>query len=76
MKKFVEEIRQIRKKNKNCVTAQDGVDINKILKDIIDTKYYKNDFNKVTSLLLTRPVSYNEAILSIYKIIDCKVFEK
>ncbi len=76
MKKFVEEIRQIRKKNKNCVTAKDDADINKILKEIIDSKYYKTDFNKVTSLLLTKSVSYDEAIASIYKVIDSKVFEK
>ena len=76
MKKFVEEIRQIRKKNKNYVTAKDDADINKILKEIIDSKYYKTDFNKVTSLLLTKSVSYDEAISSIYKVIDSKVFEK
>ncbi len=71
---FIKEIRTIRKKNIKCVSAQDSVDINEILKEIIKSNYYKKDFEKVTSLLLTKPVSYDEAIKSLSIIIDSGVF--
>lgn len=76
LKGFVEEIRTIRKKNKNCITAQDDIDINKILKEIVESNYYKNDFNKVTSLLLTKSIKYDEIITSINKIIESGIFSK
>lgn len=76
LKDFVKEIRNIRKKNKNAVTAQDEFDINKILKEIVSTDYYKKDFNKVTSLLLTKPVKYEEIITSLNKIIESDIFSK
>lgn len=76
LKSFVEEIRTIRKKNKNCITAQDDIDINKILKEIVESNYYKNDFNKVTSLLLTKSIKYDEIITSINKIIESGIFSK
>lgn len=76
LKPFIEEIRTIRKKNKNCVTAQDNVDINEILKEIVESNYYKKDYEKVTSLLVTKPISYNEIITCIPKIIESKLFEK
>ena len=76
LKDFVEEIRNIRKKNKKAVTAQDEFDINKILKEIVSTNYYKNDFNKVTSLLLTKTIKYEEIITSLNKIIESDLFAK
>ena len=76
LKDFVEEIRNIRKKNKKAVTAQDEFDINKILKEIVSTNYYKKDFNKVTSLLLTKTIKYEEIITSLNKIIESDLFAK
>lgn len=76
LKDFVEEIRNIRKKNKKAVTAQDEFDINKILKEIVSTNYYKKDFNKVTSLLLTKTIKYEEIITSLNKIIESDLFTK
>lgn len=72
---FIKEIRTIRKKNRKCVSAQDNVDINEILKEIIDSKYYKKDFEKVTSLLLAKPVSYDEVIKCLSIVRDSGVFK-
>ena len=76
LKDFVEEIRNIRKKNKKAVTAQDEFDINNTLKEIVSTNYYKKDFNKVTSLLLTKTIKYEEIITSLNKIIESDLFTK
>ncbi len=37
--------------------------------------YNKKDFEKVTSLLLTKPVSYGEAIKCLSIVIDSGVFK-
>ncbi len=76
LKPFIEEIRTIRKKNKRCVSAQDDIDINEVLCEIIESKYYKRDFEKVTSLLLTKTISYEEIINCLTVIINSGVFEK
>ena len=41
-----------------------------------NTEYYKKDYINSTEKLLSKPVSYNEAIKSLESIIESGVFEE
>lgn len=75
LKSLAHEIRELRKDGVRCFSARDGVSINGILKEIIDTEFYKNDYETVTNKMLFKPLEYSEAIKSLQIIIDSGVFE-
>ena len=76
LKILIKHVRDERKKTKRCVSAQDGVSVNKILNQIIETNFYKEDYENVTSLLLFKDYKYEDAIKSLFKIIKSNVFEE
>ncbi len=67
-------VREERKRNKTCFSAQENVDINKVLKEIIASKYYKEDYQIITMTLLREYVSYEEAIKSLATIMNERLF--
>lgn len=71
---LIEAVRYDRKKNSRCVSAQDGYDINSTLKQIIENEFFKVDYERVTTLLLTKVVDYQTSISVLEKIIKCKIF--
>lgn len=75
LKKLVNEVRTERKSHALCYSAQDGVNVSKMLRKIIDDKIYKVDYENITEQLLSIPVSYEEAIKAIEIIIASGVFE-
>ena len=76
MVSLINEVREDRKHNKLCISAQDGVDVPSLLKEIIDTDFYKKDYEESTSKLLMKPVPYEESIKSLQTIIDSRLFER
>lgn len=50
-------------------------DVARIREMHFQVDFYKKDFEKVTSLLLTKPVSYGEAIKCLSIVIDSGVFK-
>lgn len=75
LKSLAHEIRELRKDGVRCFSARDGVSINGILKETIDTEFYKNDYETITNKMLFKPLEYSEAIKSLQIIIDSGVFE-
>lgn len=75
LKKLVREVREDRKSNKTCVSAQGGVDVPALLCKAIDTQFFKKDYEDSTLKLLSEPVTYDEAIKALEKIIESGVFE-
>jgi predicted nucleotidyltransferase component of viral defense system len=75
LKMLVENVRNDRKSNKTCLSAQDGIKVTELLKKIIATKFFKQDYDEITSKLLIKAVSYDEAIQSLQMIIDSGLFE-
>ena len=67
-RKLVEEVRSVRKLSNVCPSAQDGVDIPKLLKKIIDEEVYRGDYQSVTARLLEEEVDYDVAIKALDKI--------
>lgn len=76
LKVLAENVREDRKRNKTCLSAQDDVDMQALLKKIVEEETFKNDYEDVTMKLLIKPVIYSEAIRSITKVMESKVFEK
>lgn len=75
LKPLVKEVRDLRKKHLNCYSAKDEVNINNLLRQIIDKEYYKEDYINVTEKLLSKRVEYEEVITGLKRIIDSKIFE-
>jgi predicted nucleotidyltransferase component of viral defense system len=76
MKNLAKEVAEERKNHRNCVSAHEGVEINSLLKEIIDKHIYKPDYNNITSALLFEKVDYNTAIQALIEITDSGLFEK
>ncbi len=74
-KNLVKEVRKIRQTSKVAVSAVDGVNINNILQKIVETGYFERDYEIITSHLIFDKVTYDEAIKTLIKIKDSKIFE-
>ena len=55
------EVRAHRAEMEVCPSAQSGVDIRKLIKDICNSDYYKADYESITSYFTSDPVDYNDA---------------
>ncbi len=64
-----------RKLGTKCYSAQDGVSIPKLLRQTIDTEFFKKDYRNSTKKLLSKPVTYDEAIKTLETIIASGVFK-
>lgn len=63
-----------RRPHKTCLSAQEGVDMNDLLRQIIDSDAYRSDYDQITSALLFEDVPYSAAITALQQIIDSHVF--
>ncbi len=75
LKTLVNEVREDRKSNAKCYSAQDGVSVPKLLRQMIDTKFFKKDYEDNTEKLLSKSVTYEETIKALETIIVSGVFE-
>lgn len=75
LKKLIKEVREDRKAGIKCYSAQDDVNVPKILRHMIDINFFKKDYEENTLKLLSKSVSYEEAIKSLDIIIESGVFE-
>ena len=76
LKELVREVKKSRKEHERCYTAQDQYDIQIILKEIVCSKIYFNDYEKITKKVLFEEVNYEKSITALQKIIESKIFEK
>lgn len=69
-KKLIENVRQIRKLSSVCPSAVDGVDVSKLLKEIVESTVYKSDYKEITEKLLEEEVSYEIAIKALEEVTE------
>ncbi len=74
LKNLISEVRSDRKAHKNCLSAQDGIEIPKLLKEIVQSNFYKNDYETITRRLLMKPASYDEVIKALILVADSGLF--
>ena len=65
LKTLAVEVAAERQTHPACLSAQAGIDIAKLLREIIDKKVYKEDYDSITSALLFEPVEYDVAIKAL-----------
>lgn len=75
LKDLIKEVREDRKLGTKCYSAQDGVSVPNLLRQMIDTEFFKKDYEDSTEKLLSKPVTYEEAIKAIEMIIASDVFD-
>lgn len=75
LKTLIKEVREERKSGAKCYSAQDGVSITLLLQKMIDTEFFKKDYEGSTVKLLSKPVSYEEASAALKTIIESRVFD-
>lgn len=69
------EVGNERKNHKPCLSAQDGVDMNLLLQEIINKDVYKSDYESITTSLLFEKVDYSIAIKALQIIVDSRLFQ-
>ena len=73
---LIDKVREDRMQSKNNPSAQPEHDIQKMLKEIIESRFYEPDYNNITKRLLYEDVSYNEAIENgIAKVAEMDIFK-
>lgn len=75
LKKLIKEVREERKQGTKCYSAQDDVNIPGLLRKIIDTEFFKKDYEEITIKILSNIIKYDESIKSLESIILSNVFE-
>ena len=74
--KLVAEVREVRKPWNLCVSAQDGVDIQGILRKIVKEDYYKQDYEQITKNMLFEDAKYEAVIKTVSDVINTGVFTR
>lgn len=75
LKALIKEVREDRKLGTKFYSAQDGVSVPNLLRQMIDTEFFKKDYEDSAEKLLSKPVTYEEAIKAIEMIIASDVFD-
>ena len=76
LKELALSVAEERRPHKMCLSVQEGANVTDILREIIDKKIYKEDYNTITAPLLFETVPYNTAITALESILHNGIFEK
>ena len=74
LRQLAKQVRAEREPHKTCLSAKSNVDMNALLQEIIDTKAYQADYESKTYNMLYKKVSYGEAVETLQKIVDKRIF--
>lgn len=74
LKALVKEVRADRKKHERCYSAQDGVDVPKLLSEIVQSEIYRQDYEDITMKMMYKSLSYDTAITALQQIIESGIF--
>lgn len=72
---LMKEVRQERKAHKTCLSAQDEIDLRRLLQEIIRKDAYKKDYEEITTSLLFEKVDYKIVLEALASIVDSKLFD-
>lgn len=76
LKQLIEDVRIQRERLEICPSAQEHVNVGKILEEIVSTSAYAEDYHKITDKILFSSTDYDEAIESIKDIVKREIFSK
>ena len=73
-RELVAEIRNHRARMSICPSAQPGVDVSELLKEIITKEIYRADYKEITTYFQNHPLEYEKAISAIRTIVESGIF--
>lgn len=73
-KELLEKVREIRRSLDICPSAKPEININRLLKEICEKNFFKQDYEGVTRFFIFDNTRYKDTIASLQKIIDMGVF--
>lgn len=76
LKELALSVAEERRPHKMCLSVQNGKNVNEILREVIDKKTYKEDYDTITVTLLFEAVSYNTAVSALENILQNGIFDK
>ncbi len=65
-----------RKPHKMCLSVHEGTNVTDVLREIINKKIYKNDYETITEPLLFESVPYDMAVSALEHILQNGIFDK
>lgn len=65
-----------RRPHKMCLSVQEGANVTEILREVIDKKIYKEDYDTITVPLLFETISYDTAVSALENVLQDGIFEK
>lgn len=71
---LVQQVRVVRQVSDRCISAQPGYCVDDTLRSIGRTRFYEDDYRRVTSMLLTEEVGYREAASVLLAIVQTGAF--
>ena len=74
LKSLIKAVKEERKEHKTCLSAQDNIDMNLLIKEIITNDAYRLDYENITASLLFKPVDYNTAIKVLDTVLQENLF--
>jgi len=75
-KALVREVRSVRAMTNICPSAQPGVDVPKLLEQLVEGEVYKDDYESITSRILEEAVRYETAIEAVKVLAKSGIFEE
>lgn len=72
---IIRQVRSVRAGVNTCLSAQPGVSVTQILREIVENEVYRHDYEKLTLPLLYKRVEYEEAIGTMRELIRKKLFD-
>lgn len=76
MRQLVRDVFEERKPHVNCHSAKDGIDMNAVLREIVDMSIYAQDYRDITEKILFEEVDYETAISALCRIIESGIFSR
>lgn len=76
MRQLVRDVFEERKPHVNCHSAKDGIDMNAVLREIVDMSIYAQDYKDITEKILFEEVDYETAVSALRRIIESGIFSR
>ena len=75
LKSLAMQVAEERKPNARCYSVQEGVNIKKVLTEILEKEIYRQDYEAITKQLLFENVSYETAISGLKAVVESSLFD-
>ncbi len=74
LKSLVKTVREELREHKTCLSAQDNINMNSLISEMISTEAYRYDYENITSALLFKPVDYSTAVQVLEEVLKESIF--